>query len=65
MTNSRKKLALELISFLERGPVDGVNASNWKRTIRRLNQQHNQIRAWQIGGGESAPASLNGWRLLK
>ena len=64
MKTSRRKLAAELISFLEGNPKG--SAQSWKQTISRLNQQHNSIRAWQLGNGDSAkPTDGNGFRLLK
>jgi hypothetical protein len=66
MTNSRQKLAAELISFLEGNPKG--KSLSWKRTLQRLNQQHNSIRAWQLGRGGSASTEntgSNGFRLLK
>ena len=66
MKTSRRKLAAELISLLEQGPKGNGNAASWRQTIARLNQQHNQIRAWNLGDGDNAkPTSINGWHLLK
>ncbi len=56
MKTYRQKLANELIYFLE---GNRARPASWKRTLARLNQQHNRIRAWNL---DSKPVT---WRLLK